>query len=74
MTEKREIVLEEKISLIEREVVTLTRKVEEMTVCIRELEELGLDIAGLKLFLGREFPGFKGEFPGIVQKIAKRPA
>ncbi len=72
MTDKQEIKIEEKVSLIEKEVATLTQKVEEMSACLRELEDLTLEIAGLKLFLGREYPVFKSEFPGIVQKVAKK--
>jgi hypothetical protein len=72
MSDKREIVLEEKINLIEREVGTLTRRVEELTACLREFEDLRFEISGLKLFLGREYPGFKSEFPGIVQKVSKK--
>jgi hypothetical protein len=72
MTDKQEIVLEEKINLIEKEVGTLTRKVEELTECLRECEDLRFEISGLKLFLGREYPRFKSEFPGIVQKVVKK--
>jgi hypothetical protein len=72
MTDKREIVLEEKINLIEREMATLTRRVEELAACLREFEDLRLEIAGLKLFLGREYPGFKSEFPGIVRKVSRK--
>jgi hypothetical protein len=73
MTDRREIVLEEKINLIEKEVGTLTRKVEELTACLREFEDLKFEISGLKLFLGREYPRFKSEFPGIIQKVSKKP-
>jgi hypothetical protein len=72
VTDKSAIVLEEKISLIEKEVATLTQKVEEMAECLREFEDLRVEIAGLKLFLGRENPAFKDDFPGIVQKVAKK--
>jgi hypothetical protein len=72
MTDKREIVLEEKISLIEKEMATLTRGVEELNECLRKFDELRFEISGLKLFLGREYPGFMSEFPGIVQKVSKK--
>jgi hypothetical protein len=72
MTDKQDIRLEEKSKLIEREVATLTRKVEELTDCLREFEDMRLEITGLKLFLGREYPTFKSEFPGIVQKVVGR--
>jgi predicted HTH domain antitoxin len=57
MTDEREIVLEEKISLIERKMAILTRRVEELAACLREFEDLRFEIAGLKLFLGRAYPG-----------------
>jgi hypothetical protein len=72
MTDKQEIRLEEKSNLIEKEVATLTGKVEELAACLREFEDMRLEIAGLKLFLGREYPEFKSEFPGIVQKVVKK--
>jgi hypothetical protein len=65
MTDKQEIVLEEKINLIEKEVATLTRKVEELSECLGEFEDLRFKISGLKLFLGREYPG-------IVQKVSRK--
>jgi hypothetical protein len=72
VTDKQEIRLEEKSNLIEKEVATLAGQVEELTACLREFEDMRLEIAGLKLFLGREYPGFKSEFPGLVQKVAKK--
>jgi hypothetical protein len=72
MTNKREIVLEEKINLIEKEMATLTRRVEELAECLREFEDMRFEISGLKLFLGREYPGFKSVFPGIVQKVSRK--
>ncbi len=72
MDEKGEIALEEKICLIERELATLTQKLDEMCGSLKDLEDLKLELKGLKLFLGREHPGFKDQFPGIVRKVVKK--
>jgi hypothetical protein len=57
MTDKGEIVLEEKINPIERKMAILTRRVEELAACLREFGDMRFEIAGLKLFLGRAYPG-----------------
>jgi len=64
--------LKEKIDLIEKELITLTEKVEEMSAALKDLEDLKLEMKGLKLFLGREHSEFKGKFPEIMQKIYKK--
>ena len=69
---KEERLLKEKLDLIEKELITLTEKIEEMSATLKELEDLKLEIKGLKVFLGREHPEFKGKFPGIMQKIYKK--
>ncbi|MEW6162953.1 MAG: hypothetical protein AB1606_06545 [Nitrospirota bacterium] len=69
---KEERILREKINLLERELITLTEKLEEMSTALKDLEDLRLEMKGLKLFLGRAYPDFKGEFPEIMQKIFKK--
>lgn len=69
---KEERLLKEKIDLIEKELITLTEKVEKMSAALKDLEDLKLEVKGLKLFLAREHPEFKGKFPGIMQKIYKK--
>lgn len=61
--------VKEKFSLIEKELETLTRRVEEVSALQRELDDLKFDIKALKLFLGRTHPEFKGQFPEILQKL-----
>ncbi len=72
MKEKGEIAIEEKICLMERELATLTQKLDELCGSLKELEDLRLEIKGLKLFIGREHPKFRDQFPGIVQKVVKK--
>jgi len=69
---KEEKALREKINLLERELETLTERIEEMNVPLKEIEDLKLELKGLKLFLGRIYPKFKNEFPEIMKKIYKR--
>ena len=69
---KEEKAIREKINLLERELVTLTEKLEEMSVPLKEIDDLKLELKGLKLFLGRIYPEFKNKFPEIMKKIYKR--
>ncbi len=69
---KEERVLKERINLLEKELVILTDKFEEMSAYAKEIEDLKLELKGLKLFLGREYPEFKSKFPEIIKKIYKR--
>ncbi len=66
-----EAAMRERLNLIDREVATLTEKLEEIAARVEETEELKTEIRGLKIFLGREFPDFKTEFPEIIKKIVK---
>lgn len=61
--------MKEKSTLIERELETLTHKVERILAAQKEIEELKLEIRGLKVFLGRISPEFKSQFPEIMKKI-----
>ena len=69
---KEEIILEEKIKSIERELVTLTEKIDTVNASLKDIEDLKKEIKGLKLFLGRTFPDFKNKLPEIMQKIFKK--
>ncbi|GAB4413784.1 MAG: hypothetical protein OHK0032_09850 [Thermodesulfovibrionales bacterium] len=66
---KEEKYLTERIALIERELATLTEKLEGLEAALKEIEDLRLEIKGLKLFLGRVHPDFKSQFPEIMQKV-----
>jgi hypothetical protein len=69
---KEERALRERVNLLEKELVMLTEKLEEMRASLKEIEDLKLEIKGLKLFLGRAYPEFKSQFPEIMKKIYKR--
>ncbi len=60
----------EKIDLIEKELATLTDRIEEISLALREIRDLKLEIKGIKVFLGRMHPEFKNQFPEIMQKIS----
>ena len=64
--------MEEKIKHLERELVTLTEKLEAVNTALKEIEDLKNEIKGLKVFLGREYPDFKNKLPEIMQKIFKK--
>lgn len=69
---KEETVLREKFKLLEKELGTLTEKLESMGKDLKGLEDLIYEIKGLKLFLGRVHPEFKTKFPEIMQKVYKK--
>lgn len=69
---KEERILNEKIRLLEKELATLTEKVEGMSVLLNEIKDLKRQIDGLKLFLARVHPEFKSQFPEIMKKIFHR--
>lgn len=69
---REEKILRERINLLEKELATLTEKLEEMGSALKEVEDLKLELKGLKLFLGRAYPDFKINFPEIMKKIFKK--
>jgi hypothetical protein len=69
---KEERASKERINLLEKELATLTEQWEETSASLKEMEDLKLEIKGLKLFLGRTYPEFKSKFPEIMKKIYKR--
>lgn len=66
---KEEKYLKERLSLLEKEISTLTEKCDSQSSALKELEELREEIKGIKLFLGRVYPDFKSQFPEIMKKI-----
>lgn len=66
---KEEKILKERVNLLEKELVSLTEKLEEMESALKEIGDLKIEIKGLKLFLGRKHPELKSQFPGIIKKI-----
>ncbi|MEW6052971.1 MAG: hypothetical protein AB1552_04160 [Nitrospirota bacterium] len=69
---KDNTVSKEKIRLLEKEIVTLTDKLERMSKELTEIAEVKNEIRGLKLFLGRTHSEFKLKFPEIMQKVYKK--
>ena len=66
---KEDIILSEKIGLLQQELVTLTEKLATFEKSLKEFEETGKELKALKLFLGRHYPEFKKEYPEIIEKI-----
>jgi hypothetical protein len=69
---KKEIMPHDKTKLLEKELATLTEKLEAVHKDLQETKELRNEIKGLKLFLGRVYPEFKTWFPEIMQKVYKK--
>jgi predicted nucleic acid-binding Zn-ribbon protein len=63
------IALQEKVSLLEKELKTLTDKITKVEEKLKEVEDINIDLKGLKIFLGRIYPEFKSQFPEIVKKL-----
>lgn len=61
--------VKEKVDLIEKGLATLTDRMEEISLALREIEDLKLEIKGIKVFLGRIHPDFKNQFPEIIHKL-----
>jgi hypothetical protein len=69
---KEEILLKEKINLLEKELITLTEKVETMSKSLKDIDDLKNEIKGLKMFIGRVHPELKSELPELMRKIFKK--
>ena len=61
--------MREKLKLLEKELETVTEKLESVSKDLKGMEDLKYEIKGLKLFLGRVYPEFKTKFPEIMQKV-----
>lgn len=59
----------DKGSLYEKALSTLTERVEKLSLLQREIEDLKLEIKGIKLFIGRIHPEFKDQLPELLKKI-----
>lgn len=68
---KEEDISQESFNLIQKELITLTEKLEKMSISLKDMDDLKLEIKGLKVFLGRVHPDFSKQFPDIVKKIMK---
>jgi prefoldin subunit 5 len=63
------IILQERVSLLEKEVKTLAEKITKLESSLKEMDDLKSEIKGLKIFLGRVHPEFKSQFPDILKKL-----
>lgn len=63
------IALQERLGLLEQELKTLTDKVTKLEEKLHRVEDINIDLKGLKIFLGRVYPEFKTQFPEIVKKL-----
>jgi len=61
---------EENLHIIKQELITVTEKLDELCCMERDVQDLKLEIKGLKLFLGKAFPEFKDQFPNIMKKLS----
>ncbi len=68
---KDEMVLSDRINLLEQELKTLAEKASNYKRVSEELEELRLDMKALKLFLTRHYPEIKSEVPEIRKKLGR---
>ncbi len=66
---KEEIVLKERIKLLEKEIETLTERIKVLEDGLAELKELDLEIKAIKLYLSKINPDFKGQYPEIIKKV-----
>ena len=69
---KEEKISQESFNLVQKELITLTEKLEEMGARLQELDDLKLEIKGLKLYLGRQHTDFSGQFQEIMKKVIKK--
>jgi hypothetical protein len=63
---------DKRVKLLEKELMTLTDKLDSINKKLQEIEELEKEIKGLKLFLGRLHPEFKKKFPEVMEKVYKK--
>lgn len=66
---KEEIVLKERIKLLEKEIETLTERVVTLEKALHEFKELDREIRAIKLYLSKSNPEFKAQYPEIVKKV-----
>lgn len=66
---KEEKALKEKIALLEKELATVTDELEKTCAALKDLEDVRLELKGLKLFIGRVHPEFKAQFPEVMRKV-----
>ena len=63
--------LKEKVALLEKELATVTELADGLCAVLKDVEDFKLQLKGLKVFLGRMHPEFKGQFPEILRKVKR---
>lgn len=66
---KENKVLQDKLNILELEISTLAGELEKAGKLFAELEEIKSEIRALKVFIARNYPEFKKEFPDIVSRV-----
>jgi hypothetical protein len=66
---KEEKSLKEKMALLEKELATVTDELEKTCAALKYLEDVKLELKGLKLFMGRVHPEFKAQFLEVMRKV-----
>ncbi len=69
---QKEKLSEENLHIIRQELITVTEKLEDFCSVEKDIQDLKLELKGLKLFLGRVHPEFKEQFPNIMKKMVKK--
>ncbi len=69
---KEEKAAQDCFRMVQKELATLTERVECLDSKIRELKELKDEIKGLKLFIGRMHPELQIQLPDIARKVSGR--
>ena len=59
----------EKIALLEKELATVAECLEELNAALKEVGELKRELKGLKVYLGRVQPEFRGQYLEIMKKL-----
>ncbi len=66
---KEVVILQERLALIERELKSVTDKLDTLEHSLKSIDDIKGEIKGLKVFLGRVHPEFKSQFPQIRAKL-----
>jgi hypothetical protein len=69
---KEDKISQASFNLIQKELMTLTEKLEKTTISMKKMDDLELEIKGLKVFLSRLHPDFSKQFPDIMKKVVKK--
>ncbi|MCX7794360.1 MAG: hypothetical protein N2257_08170 [Thermodesulfovibrionales bacterium] len=66
---KEEIILKENLKLLEKEIETITERLERLEKGIQDIKDIEREIKAIKLYLSKKDPAFKKEYPEIIKKL-----